>query len=134
MTNVGVGLRAVAMIIDMIIIMVVGYVLAMFTGGTSAAGFELQGGPAFLWFLLVLAYFIVMEAQQGGTVGKLVLGLRVVNDGGGAIDWKASIVRNILRIIDGLPGFYLIGAILVWTSDKKQRLGDRVANTVVVKK
>ena len=134
MSNVGVGLRAVAMIIDMIIIIITGYVLAMFTGGTANSGFDLQGGPAFLWLLIVLGYFIVMEVQQGGTVGKLVLGLRVVNDGGGAIDWKASIVRNILRNIDDLRGFYLLGAILVWTSDKNQRLGDRVANTVVVKK
>ena len=134
MTNVGVGLRAVAMIIDMIIIIIVGYVLAMFTGGTTNSGFDLQGGPAFLWFFLVLTYYIVMEVQQGGTVGKLVLGLRVVSEGGGTIDWQASIIRNILRIIDGLPGFYLLGAILVWTSDKNQRLGDRVANTVVVKK
>ncbi len=41
-------------------------------------------------------------------------------------------MRNVLRIIDGLPLFYLASAILIWTSEKKQRLGDRVADTIVV--
>jgi uncharacterized RDD family membrane protein YckC len=62
-----------------------------------------------------------------------LLGLRVVNEDGGSIDWQASIVRNLLRIVDGLF-IYLVGAILVWTSDKKQRLGDRLAKTIVIKK
>lgn len=133
MNNVGVGPRAVAIIIDTIILMIVGYVIALFFGGVTAGGFQLNGGPAFLFFIIALAYYVVMEAQQGATVGKLVLGLRVVKEDGGAMDWQASIVRNLLRIVDGLF-FYLVGAILVWTSDKKQRLGDRLANTVVVKK
>jgi uncharacterized RDD family membrane protein YckC len=136
MNNVGVGLRAVAVIVDSVILFVVGYVIASMTGGTTAGGFQLNGAPAFLWFLINFAYFIVMEAQMGGTVGKLMLGLRVVKEGGGALDWQASIVRNILRIVDSIPFVvpYLLGAIFIWTSDKRQRLGDRVANTVVVKK
>jgi uncharacterized RDD family membrane protein YckC len=40
--------------------------------------------------------------------------------------------RNILRVIDGFFA-YLIGAILIWRSDKQQRLGDTIAKTVVVK-
>lgn len=133
MNNVGVGLRAVAIIIDMLILLVAGYVIAVFTGGTTASGFNLTGGPAFLWFLVVFAYYIVMEVQQGGTIGKLMIGLRVVKEDGGPLDWQASLIRNVLRIVDGLF-FYLVGAILVWTSDRNQRLGDRLANTVVVKK
>jgi uncharacterized RDD family membrane protein YckC len=43
-----------------------------------------------------------------------------------------SLVRSLLRIIDGLF-VYLVGAILVWRSDMKQRFGDRVAKTVVVR-
>jgi uncharacterized RDD family membrane protein YckC len=45
---------------------------------------------------------------------------------------QAALIRNILRIVDGLF-VYLVGAILVWKSDKRQRLGDRVAHTVVVR-
>jgi uncharacterized RDD family membrane protein YckC len=43
-----------------------------------------------------------------------------------------AFTRNILPVIDGLLA-YLIGAILIWRSDKKQRLGDRIAKTVVIK-
>jgi len=44
-------------------------------------------------------------------------------------------VRNVLRPIDLIPYVvpYLLGAILIWSSDKRQRLGDRIAHTIVVK-
>jgi uncharacterized RDD family membrane protein YckC len=130
-----VGLRAVAMIIDMIILLVIGYVIALFTGGTTEAGFELTGLPALLWFIVCFGYYVVLEATLGATIGKLPLGLRVVQvDSGSAISWQASLIRNVLRIVDFLPLFYLVGAILVWTSDKGQRLGDRVAKTAVIRK
>lgn len=132
MNHVGVGLRAVATIIDVMILGVIGYVVAMFTGGTTNDGFELQGAPAFLLMLIGFAYYIVLEAQFGWTVGKRLTGLRVIKVGGAPLDWQASIVRNLLRIVDGLF-FYLIGAIVVWTSDQKQRLGDKLAGTAVVR-
>jgi len=132
MQYVGVGLRAVAIIIDMILLSILGYLIAAFSGGTTADGFQLEGTPALLLFVLGLGYYVVMEAQFGWTVGKRLLGLRVIKANGAPLDWGAAIIRNLLRIIDGLF-FYLIGAILVWTSEKKQRLGDRVAQTVVVR-
>jgi len=133
MNNVGVGPRAVAIIIDTVILFIVGWIIALLFGSTTTMGFNLSGAPALLLFLIAFAYYIVMEAQKGATVGKMLLGLRVVKEDGSAIDWQASIVRNLLRIVDGLF-IYLVGAILVWTSDKKQRLGDRLANTIVIKK
>ncbi len=42
------------------------------------------------------------------------------------------VIRNVLRIIDAVA-FYLVGAFLIWRSDKKQRFGDSVAKTIVVK-
>lgn len=81
-----------------------------------------------------LSYYIVLETVNGATPGKRLIGLKVTrSDGNAPLDWSASIVRNVLRIIDGLPLFYLAGAILIWTSEKKQRLGDRVADTIVVR-
>ena len=133
MTYVGVGLRFVAIVIDTILLMILGWVLALFFGGATSTGFQLNGGPAILLFVIGFAYFIVLEVVAGGTLGKLILGLRVYTVDGQPISWGASIVRNLLRIVDGLF-FYLVGAILVWTSDKKQRLGDRLAKTVVAKK
>jgi uncharacterized RDD family membrane protein YckC len=132
MEAVGVGRRAVAVIIDSILLFIVGYIIALGTGATTESGFNLTGGPAFLWFGVVLAYYIVMEALSGATLGKRAMKLKVVKQGGEPLDWQASIVRNVMRIIDGLF-FYLVGAIVVWVSKGKQRLGDMAAHTVVVK-
>jgi uncharacterized RDD family membrane protein YckC len=133
MEPVGVGLRAVATIIDTALLLVVGYVLALFTGNTTATGFNLSGGPFFFWLLIAIGYYTVLEARSGQTLGKRLINLKVVKlEGAAPIDMQAAIVRNVLRLVDGFL-FYLIGAIAVWTSDKKQRLGDRVAGTIVVR-
>jgi uncharacterized RDD family membrane protein YckC len=58
--------------------------------------------------------------------------IKVVREDGGKINMTQAFLRTILRVIDGLLA-YLIGAILIWRSDKKQRLGDSIAKTVVVK-
>ena len=131
MQAVGVGRRAVAIIIDAIILMILGWVIALGVGGAGGTGFAISGAPALIWFLIGLAYYVVMEVKMGGTVGKLALKLKVVKEGGEPLDWQASLLRNVLRIIDGFF-FYLVGAIVVWVSKKKQRLGDMVAHTLVV--
>lgn len=131
MEAVGVGRRAVAIIIDAIILMIVGWVLALGMGGSGPTGFALSGAPALIWFLIGLAYYVVMEVKWGGTLGKKAMGLKVVKESGEPLDWQSSIVRNILRIIDGFF-FYLVGAIVIWVSKKKQRLGDMAAHTLVV--
>ncbi len=123
---VGVGPRFLAYLIDSIIIGVVAGILSVVF--RNAPG--LSGA---LTAVLAFAYFIVMEATQGATLGKMALGLRVVKTDGSPISWTESVIRNLLRIIDGLF-VYLVGAILVWTSPLKQRLGDRAANTVVVRR
>lgn len=132
METVGVGRRAVAIIIDTILLMIVGYIIALFTGGTTGAGFNLTGAPALLLLLIALAYYVVMEKTSGATIGKRVMGIKVVKQGGEPLDWQAAIVRNVLRIIDGLF-FYLVGAIVVWVSKNRQRLGDMAGHTLVVR-
>jgi uncharacterized RDD family membrane protein YckC len=133
MEYIGVGLRAVAAIIDTALLFIIGYLIALATGDVTKEGFLLQGVPFFIWLAIALGYYIVMEAQSGATLGKRVMKLKVVKlEGGAPLDWQASIARNVLRLIDGLF-FYLVGAIVVWISDKKQRLGDKVAGTVVVR-
>ena len=123
---VGVGLRFVALLIDSIIIGVVGGILGEVLRNAPGLAGAVIG-------VLSIVYYIVMEATQGATLGKMALGLRVVKTDGSPISWAESIIRNLLRIIDGLF-FYLVGAIFIWTSPLKQRLGDRAANTVVVRR
>ena len=126
MEPVGVGLRIVAGIIDTIILMIVIIPLAFFGG---------QGlGTQLVISLIGIAYFSVMEATQGATIGKKVMGLKVVKKDGSAISWQESVIRNLLRIVDGLPAFYIVGIVCIALTPNKQRVGDMAANTLVVKK
>lgn len=52
---------------------------------------------------------------------------------GSPLSLRASLVRNALRLVDFLPVFYLVGIAALTTSDRKQRPGARVADTVVVR-
>jgi uncharacterized RDD family membrane protein YckC len=80
-----------------------------------------------LWFL----YYWLLEGLFGTTLGKLVMNLHVVRVDGSKIDLRKSVIRNLLRLIDGI-GVYLVGFLVALLSRKKQRLGDHVADTVVV--
>ena len=126
-----VGIRMVAQVVDFVALFVVGYLIAMTSGGTSSSGFSLSGGPAFLWFAVSMGYFIVLEGTNGQTVGKRLTGIVVRTESGESITVTDSLVRNLLRVVDGLF-FYAVGIFLIFRSDRKQRFGDRVADTVVV--
>jgi uncharacterized RDD family membrane protein YckC len=121
----------VAVIIDGIILFIVFYVVALATGSASMQGYSMTSAPALISFVIAFGYFIGMEATKGATLGKMAMGLKVVKQDGSPMDWQASIIRNLLRIIDGFA-FYLVAAILVWVTKSKQRLGDIAAHTVVV--
>lgn len=129
----GVGSRFLALLLDGIIIGIVFGIINAILGTALKNGLAAAlGAIGGIEGLLVFVYYLYMEASQGGTFGKKILGLRVVKEDGSPISWSESLIRNLLRIIDGLF-VYLIGAILIWTSPRKQRLGDRAAHTVVVK-
>ena len=133
MSYAGVGLRFVAAVVDWIVLFAIMWVLALATGSTSESGFDMQGAPVFLGFLLWFVYFVAAEATFGATLGKMLAGLRVVRADGSPIGWQGALVRNVLRVVDGLFG-YVVGAVLVITSPTRQRLGDRVAGTFVVRR
>jgi uncharacterized RDD family membrane protein YckC len=84
-------------------------------------------------FLLQWGYFALFEAfWNGQTPGKRMLRLRVIQQSGRPIGLFESMGRNLLRMIDMLPGFYLIGAVCIFATRRQQRLGDMVAGTLVV--
>jgi uncharacterized RDD family membrane protein YckC len=61
----------------------------------------------------------------GATLGELLVGIGVVMDGGPELSWGASVVRKLLRVVDGLF-VYLVGAIIVWNSRPLQGEGERL--------
>jgi uncharacterized RDD family membrane protein YckC len=97
--------------------------------------FNLTGIPFVIFALLFTAYYVLFEGLVGGTLGKLAVGIRVVDEHGNKLSIGKSLIRNLLRIVDGFPYIIpnLVGFIVASTSDKKQRLGDKVAHTLVVK-
>jgi len=129
----GVGIRFVSLLIDSIIINILMGMIGTILGfGMMKLGI-ISWWWGLIYFLIYIAYFKIMEAHNGQTIGKMITRIRVVREeDGGKIDMERSFKRNILRIIDGLIA-YLVGAVLIWRSDKKQRLGDSIAKTVVIK-
>ncbi len=99
--------------------------------GVLSADFARALGVA-LYFAISIAYGIVLEWRwRGQTLGKRVLGLRVIDAQGLRLQLTQIVLRNLLRAIDMLPLFYLVGGIASLVSRKGQRLGDLAANTVV---
>lgn len=127
----GVGSRAMAVMIDQIIQTLVSLALilgAIIAGSTY--GFAIL---AVLLFVVQIGYYIAFEALDSGrTPGKRLAGIRVVAADGRAATFTAIVIRNLIRVVDFLPGAYLVGIVTTLASDRSQRLGDMAAGTVVV--
>lgn len=120
--------RLVAVFIDHLI----GFALMLFIVALVPERFPVI--KAVFFFLIYLAYFIVLEARWSRTLGKYFQGLIVRKLDGRRCDWKAAIIRGGLRIIEVNP--LLLGGIpaglVVISTSRKQRIGDILAGTVVV--
>jgi uncharacterized RDD family membrane protein YckC len=91
-----------------------------------------------VWLMLDLfvttTYFLIFETLfRGRTPGKRLTHLRVVTEAGSMLDWRQSLLRNLLRMVDSLPAGYLIGVVAMLISPRLQRLGDLVAGTIVIR-
>lgn len=86
-----------------------------------------------VFLITIFLYFIFMEGLFGFTIGKVILGLRVREANNEKITIKQSFIRNVSRIIDGLPCFNIFGIVSILKSNKNQRVGDKLGNTVVIK-
>ena len=103
------------------------------TDGYASAGVDVGGNAFWLFLALGLGYYIVCEAATGATLGKRMVGIRVVNEDGSHVTFGAAVVRNLLRLVDCLF-FYLVGALFAISSPRGQRLGDRAAHTLVIRR
>jgi len=81
----------------------------------------------------VFIYYVAMESVVGATLGKLLCRLRVIEENGQPASLGNVFIRNFLRLIDYPLGF-LIAVIAMESSPLQQRLGDRAAKTLVIKK
>jgi len=84
--------------------------------------------------LSIIAYNVIFEVAGGGrTPGKRVSGVRVVMDGGEPVGLRASLIRNIIRLLEGFALAYIPAIISVLASRDNQRLGDHAAGTLVIR-
>lgn len=131
----GVGSRALAAIVDTLLLvawsLLLAFAFSLLSFGLGDWTLSLLGVG---WFASLWGYFTFFEGfRNGQTPGKRRLGIRVVSDSGHAITFGAAAARNLLRVADFLPPPYLIGAIAVAVHPRGKRLGDLVAGTVVVR-
>jgi uncharacterized RDD family membrane protein YckC len=85
-------------------------------------------------FVISIGYGIGCEwLWRGQTMGKRLLRLRVVDEQGLRLQFSQVVIRNLLRVVDSLPLFYLVGGVACLISGKSQRLGDIAASTIVVR-
>jgi uncharacterized RDD family membrane protein YckC len=85
-------------------------------------------------FVVETGYFIFWEMLTGGrSPGKALVGLRVVRRDGLPIDFRSSVVRNVMRLVDMLPANYVVGLVAMLLSSSGERLGDHAAGTLVIR-
>ncbi|MBL4950710.1 RDD family protein [Neobacillus sp. YIM B02564] len=139
----GLGSRAAAFIIDQILLGIINVaivilLIVVIQGMSSLPAFlENSTVPIAIaiiaLFIINYGYFFVCEYFSGGrTLGKKLVGIRVIQDNGHSITLLSSFIRNLLRLIDSLPTGYFLGIIMVFFHSKHKRLGDLVAGTIVV--
>jgi uncharacterized RDD family membrane protein YckC len=132
MTLAGLGSRAAAAIVDTLIIVALALVVFLpfrNAGGSLPVRILLIATPTTLFFGYHLAFETLGRRQSPG---KRLLRLRVVQSDGSPIGAAGSLVRNLIRIVDFLPAFYLIGITAVFATTQNQRLGDVAAGALVV--
>jgi uncharacterized RDD family membrane protein YckC len=129
--------RAAAQVIDYIVFCMFFFPITFLVKGTW-----LMTAEDHLWIIfdpicgvflaIIFIYFIILEWLTGNTAGKYLLKMRVRTTEGTKISLRQSLARNFGRLIDGLPFFNLIGIISIYRSGTRQRIGDKLAGTVVV--
>lgn len=132
LTLAGLGSRAIAGGIDLVLkLLLVGLILLGLVGalGATAALVILPAAG-----LTILLYDVLLETLNGGrTLGKRFCGLRVVRSSGRPVDLAASMIRNVLRLVDGIALSYAPTIVSIAVTARNQRLGDLAADTIVIR-
>ena len=137
----GLGRRFAALVVDFILLSMIFFPITRLVKGVwiMSAGDHQWGygwfitDPLCISFLVIIVlYFVLLEGLFGATIGKRISGIRVINLDGGHPGVMRSLVRNLLRLVDSLPAFNIIGVMLILTSPERARFGDRIGGTRVI--
>jgi uncharacterized RDD family membrane protein YckC len=127
----GLGTRFLALVIDVLIIFVISVVVNLVLS-TILPGMKMAIAMV-ATFVLNWGYHVYFEVRKGGqTIGKHSCGIRVVDNRGLPITFQQSFIRNIVRVLDFVPFLYGLGALVCLIDRHHRRLGDIVADTLVI--
>jgi len=143
----GIGSRGAAAIVDTLFQSVALLVIFIALSAGLAAGnafFPLGSGPgaatlfialfALALFAVADGYFMLFEiVWNGQTPGKRMLGIRVIRENGYPMRPIDAVIRNVVRLVDWLPGAYGIGVLTMLLNKRSKRLGDFASGTIVVR-
>ncbi len=127
--------RMLAWLVDLAAIGVLTSIVRMFIGLAFVVGIDfVMALSIMVYFVVTIGYGICLEwLWNGQTLGKRLLRLRVVDEGGHRLHFSQIAVRNLLRFVDSLPVFYFVGGVTALLNSRAQRLGDIAAGTIVVR-
>lgn len=136
----GMGNRMLAFLLDSLIttlLSLAACIVFIFLGllsGSETFAYIIIAALILALFLIQWGYFIIFELLwHGQTPGKKLLRIKVVREDGRPVGFTASFLRNVMRIVDLLPGGYAVGLVSMFLSAREKRLGDIVGGTIVVK-
>ena len=130
----GLGKRILAFIIDALVLFAYIIILtftvyraiSVLDGDNDIGAYELSMIPIFIYSLIMHIIF------NGRTVGKFIMGIKVVKEDGSPARWSDFIVRWIVRLVDLWLFMFTVGTVSILLTDKQQRLGDMMAKTIVI--
>jgi uncharacterized RDD family membrane protein YckC len=131
----GLASRFIAELIDaVLILLLVGALVAVAALAGGTGGFVIFSVAVGGALLISVAYHVAFEVLASGrTPGMRWNGLRVVMEGGEPVGLRASSVRNLVRLVEGPPLWYVPATVSILVTRRNQRLGDLAANTLVVR-
>ena len=124
--------RVLAALVDLGIVLAGSVVILFAADALSGDSGEIRGALGAVILGWALYYHFAMESGDGQTVGKKLMKLRVVRADGRPAEMREVAVRTVLRVVDSI-GFYIVGLIVMLaTGQRRQRVGDLAAGTIVV--
>lgn len=134
-TLAGPGTRLLAWLLDLLVVAgLLGVVGMVFGVAAAIVGDYATAVYGIVAFVLSTGYWIVLEHRwEGRTLGKRALGLRVVGEKGLRLTLGQVVLRNLLRLVDLLPGPGGVAAAFLLFHPEHRRVGDLVAGTLVVR-
>lgn len=128
----GGGSRFIAFVIDFFLL---SFILLVLFVALDLAGLEEQVSVFAVGGILIhIAYYLIFETISGGaSPGKNLVQIKVISERGLPLTFRAVLIRNLLRPLDFMPFFYILGMALIIWSKRNQRFGDIVAGTVIIR-